>query len=87
MRPTRASALLLLLLLPACGESSTLLPGTTKLLDELPVVENSPKSPCWQQRQIAAQNSYRATIKTGTDTVYKAPCDVAPQRVASSSKS
>ena len=84
MRLQKANALLLLLALPACADPSTQLPGTTKLLDELPVVENSPKSPCWQQRQIAAQNSYRATIKTGTDTVYKAPCDIEPQRVASS---
>ena len=74
----------------ACADPSTLLPGTTKLLDDLPRVNNSPKSPCWQQEQIAAQNSYLATIKEKRDVVYKAPCAVdpksTPQRVASSSK-
>lgn len=53
----------------------TQLPGTTKLLDELPRVENSPKSPCWQQRQIAAQTSYLAAILEKKEVAYKAPCD------------
>lgn len=84
MRPQKASVLLLLLVLPACADNATQLPGTTKLLDELPRVANSTAAPCRLQREIAAQNSYIETIKTGKDTVYKAPCDVdKPQRVAS----
>lgn len=83
MQLRKASALPLLLLLPACAELGTPLPATTKLLDELPRVANSTAAPCRLQREIAAQNSYLDTIKTGKDTVYKAPCDIDPQRVAS----
>lgn len=79
MRFPRASAPLLLLVLTACVDSATQLPATTKVLDELPRVQNSPKSPCWQQEQIAAQNAYVDTIRTKTDVVYKAPCKVDPQ--------
>jgi hypothetical protein len=46
------------------------------VLDELPRVQNSVKSPCWQQEQIAAQNSYVDAIKSKQDVVYKAPCKV-----------
>jgi hypothetical protein len=84
MRLKRASALLLLLLLPACADSATQLPGSIKLIDELPRVANSTAAPCRLQREIAAQNSYVDTIKSGKQTVYKAPCDIdPPQRVAS----
>lgn len=89
MQLTKASALLLLLLLPACADSATRLPATTKVLDELPRVQNSPKSPCWQQEQIAAQNSYVDTIKSQKDVAYKAPCKVdkpSPAVVASNAK-
>lgn len=75
-----------MLFLPACAENGTLLPGSIKLIDDLPKVENSVRSPCWQQRQIAAQNSYIATIRDKKEVVYKAPCDVdrpAAARVAS----
>ena len=44
----------------------------------MPRVENSAKAPCWQQRQIAAQNSYVETVKAGKETVYAAPCDLKP---------
>lgn len=76
-----ASALLIAPLIQACGANSIQAPATTKLLDELPRVSNSPKSPCWQQREIARQNSYLATIKAARETVYKAPCDL-PTKVA-----
>ena len=68
----------------ACGGQSIPLPGTTALLDHLPRVDNSPDAPCWQQVQIAAQNSYLAGIKQGKEVVYKAPCQVKPkdQKVA-----
>lgn len=76
-----ALALLSALGLSGCAGLSTPLPATTKLLDDLPRVENSTKSPCWQQRQIAAQNSYLATIKEKREVVYKASCDL-PQKLA-----
>ena len=52
-------------------------------------MHNSAKSPCWQQEQIAAQNSYVDAIKTRKDVVYKAPCKVDPKpaQVATASKS
>jgi hypothetical protein len=89
----RTTALVLLLspLLAGCGQSETPLPETSVILDKLPVVENSTKSPCWQQRQIAAQRSYIQTVKAKRELVYAAPCDVdnpkrsAPAKVASAS--
>ena len=88
MLRSSASVLLTSLSLGACSGSAIQLPGTTKLLDELPKVQNSTKSPCWQQKQVAAQNSYIATVKDGKETVYKAPCEVdqpkgTPAKVAS----
>lgn len=44
-------------------------------------MDNSRASPCWQQQQIAAQNSYIETITTKKDVVYKAACEV-EQKVA-----
>ena len=41
----------------------------------MPRVQNSSKSPCWQQKQIAAQNSYVDTIKDKAEKVYHAPCE------------
>jgi hypothetical protein len=58
------------------GGSAIPLPVTTKVIDDLPRVSNSPVAPCWQQRQVAAQNSYLATVRVGVETVYAAPCDV-----------
>jgi hypothetical protein len=84
MRLKKASVLLLTLLLPACAGNGTPLPGTTKLIDELPRVQNSTKSPCWQQEQIAAQNSYVDTIKGKKDVAYKAPCKVDKQQKTAS---
>lgn len=90
MRLTKALALLTSLALAGCkGLGETPLPETSLILDRLPVVENSTKSPCWQQRQIAAQRSYVDTVKAKKETVYAAPCDVdkskggASQKVAS----
>jgi len=39
------------------------------------------------QKEVAAQNSYLASIKEKREVVYKAPCDVEPERVASNTKS
>jgi hypothetical protein len=42
----------------------------------MPRVDNSTKAPCWQQKQIAAQNSYVQSIKLQKEVVYKAPCEI-----------
>jgi hypothetical protein len=73
--------LLTALALQGCADWSTQLPATTKVLDELPRVDNSTKSPCWQQRQIAKQNAYVDTIKGKKEVAYQAPCDT-DQKVA-----
>lgn len=86
-RPTSAGRLLksLALLLPlagCAGQTEIPLPATTKVLDELPRVQNSTKSPCWQQEQIAAQNSYIDTIKAKKEVVYQPPCKVDKPKIA-----
>ncbi len=71
-------AALLPLSLSGCAMfgGETPLPETRQLIGRLPTVENSTQSPCWQQRQIAAQRSYVDTVKTGKTVVWGAPCDV-----------
>jgi hypothetical protein len=78
MSPARLIAPLLALPMAACAANSTPLPVSTELIKELPRVDNSAKSPCWQQKQIARQNSWMAAA-TGTDreAAYKAPCELA----------
>lgn len=82
MRPNSASALLIALALPACADSATQLPATTKILGELPRVQNSSKAPCWQQIQIAKQNAYIDSIKSQQELIYTAPCQL-DQKIAS----
>ncbi len=76
MRASWGILLLLALLISGCVGKETQLPATTKLLDDLPRVANSTKAPCRMQREVAAQNSYVATIKAKKPVVFKAPCDV-----------
>jgi len=73
MRPAKAAALLTALALTGCAGKSIPAIGTS-VLDELPEVENSRASPCWQQKQIAAQRSYVDTVRSGKQQVYKADC-------------
>ncbi len=80
MPPTKAVALLSVLLLPACAAHETPLPATTKILDGMPRVHNSTKAPCRLQIEIAAQNSYVDTVLTKRETVYKAPCEIDPKK-------
>ncbi len=80
-------SLVLLLPLAGCaGQTETPLPATTKVLDELPRVQNSTKAPCWMQEQVAAQNSYIDTIKAKKETVYQAPCKVDKPKLAEARK-
>lgn len=74
----KANALPIVLLLQACMAPEIPLPATTKVLDDMPRVQNSTKSPCWQQEQIAAQNSYVDTIVSKREATYKAPCKIDP---------
>ena len=73
MQPAKAAALLISLALAGCAGKSIPAIGTS-VLDDLPEVENSRQSPCWQQKQIAAQRSYIDTVKSGKQQVYKADC-------------
>lgn len=78
----KALALLSALVIQGCADPLTQPPGTSIQLDKLPRVENSRESPCWQQKQVAAQNSYIETIKSNKETVWKAPCEVETKKVA-----
>lgn len=82
MRLRLAVALLASLALGACALGETQLPGTTKILDDMPRVDNSTKAPCWMQRAIAAQNSYVDSIRQNKEIVYRAPCDYDQQRTS-----
>ena len=80
-------SLALPLLLAACANypaSQIPIPATTELLDKVPIVQQSAKSPCWQQEQIAAQHSYIDSIKSKKEIVYGAPCKE-PAKVATAS--
>jgi len=74
--------LLLALSTQACGGKETPPLATTELLQKLPRVENSPQSPCWQQRQIASQNAFMKEALERQQVTYKAPCDIDPPPVA-----
>jgi hypothetical protein len=77
MQLHKALALLASLSLAGCAGNAILLPATTKILDDMPKVDNSTQAPCWMQKQVAAQNSYIATVKNdGKEVVYGAPCVV-----------
>jgi hypothetical protein len=53
------------------------------VLEAVPKVEAHRSNPCWQQRQIAAQQSYIKTAETGKETVIAAPCAPTPNATAS----
>lgn len=69
------------LMLVAC---ETPINGVTSkgALDAFKPIASSPKDTCDTQVQIAEHNSRYDTLKTGKETVYKAPC-AERQRVAS----
>lgn len=77
-------------LLAACGANGTQTvltdPGALRSYKAIP---NSAKAPCIMQKAVAEHNSVHATLTTGKETVYKAPCETdppkggTPQKVAS----
>lgn len=48
--------------------------SVAEILRDVPEVENSSSSPCWQQRQIAAQRSYIESSLSGKPKSYHADC-------------
>lgn len=78
----KVGVLLIAALIPACADPSIPPPATSLLIEKLPRVENSRGSPCWQQKQIAAQNSYIETVRTNKETIYKAPCEIDGHKIA-----
>lgn len=80
-KPTaRRQALLIVsalsLALGACAESSIQTLSTNGAIAAFRALPNSRKAPCQIQRAIAEHNSVYATLRSGKETVYKAPCDV-----------
>jgi hypothetical protein len=83
-------AALLCLALAGCGltgsqeqlaaASATQAPATTDSVSRVPRVSNSPQSPCWQQIEIAKQNSWFASRKAGKAVIYEPPCLVDPPK-------
>jgi hypothetical protein len=77
-------ATLACLFLAACetlgiGTKSDATVNAASILERVPEVENSPKSPCWQQRQIATQRAYIDSVVKGKPMTYHAdPCKPVP---------
>jgi len=76
--------LALSLVTPVLGACSTQMSATTTkgALDAFKVISMSRKDTCQTQKEIAEHNSRYETLKSGKETVLKAPCDV-EQKVAS----
>lgn len=60
------------------GSKTNATVNAASILRGLPKVENSTKSPCWQQRQIATQRAYIDSIVTGKQKTYHADCKPVP---------
>jgi hypothetical protein len=61
------------------GTSETQAPASAaSILRGVPKVDNSPQSPCWQQRQIAAQRAYIDSAVSGKAKAYHADCTPLP---------
>lgn len=70
------TACALSLALGACAANEIPIVSTSGALASFKPIPNSTKAPCEMQRAVAAHNSAYDTLKTGTERVYKAPCDV-----------
>lgn len=65
--------------IPVTGTDKAVQVNAASILSRVPEVENSTESPCWQQRQIAAQRSYIRSVTKGKTVRYHADCaDQAP---------
>ena len=79
----------LALSLGACAGSGTQIPSTDLgVVKSFKPIPNSKAAPCVMQKAVAEHNSVLATLTTGKETVYAAPCEAdkpkgsAPARVA-----
>ena len=52
----------------------------------IPKVENSPKSPCWQQKQIAKQQAFIRSTSEGKEVVRPVTCGRKPKGKKTKSK-
>jgi hypothetical protein len=80
MQFKKAMPLFPVLPLVLLGGCSTLTPGVidpSAVIKSVPRVHNSPSAPCWQQKEIAAQNAWIDTA-TGINqkAAYAAPCEL-----------
>lgn len=75
-----------LLLVAGCGTPTIVQTDAVKVAEKIGHVAPSKSDTCETQKAIAAQSSRIDTIIKGTEVVYKADCQTAPQRVASSPK-
>lgn len=74
---SRKLTALALALVPALAGCSTLTYVTTKgATDAFRPIKMSRRDTCETQKQIAEHNSRYDTMKTGKETVYRAPCQV-----------
>ena len=60
----------------ACAGKETPPIEPARLTDQIPRVDNDTTARCETQRQIAAQNSWFASLKAGRAVVYKSDCDL-----------
>ena len=69
------SLLLLSLVMQGCswtrltGTEVAITGSTKEILTAVPTVQNSTKSPCWQQKEIAAQQSYLRSAISGKEEI------------------
>lgn len=71
----------LALLLGACSTPIPLM--TTSALQAFKAIPNSRQAPCNLQKSIAEHNSTYDTLRTGKETVYKAPCVIEKKPISS----
>lgn len=70
-----------MLALAGCAGQSIPSPSNTAgLLEALPPIRYKRNDLCSAQRGIAEHNSRWQTLKTGKETVYRAPCDTGKAR-------
>ena len=73
---SRKLTLAVLAALPAAACSTQTPLTKTSALAAFKLIPNSSRAPCDMQKAVAEHNSVYTTLKTGAETVYKAPCQV-----------